>query len=46
MEFRLCDAFQHVANRMDGSRGNHMGAIITLPMGMTLGSFWLLIRLL
>jgi hypothetical protein len=38
MEFRLCDAFQHVAYRMDGFRGNHMGVIITLPMGMTLAS--------
>jgi hypothetical protein len=39
MEFRLCDAIQHVANRMDGFRGNHTRVIITLLMGMTLGSF-------
>jgi len=45
MEFRLCDAFQLVANRMDGFRGNHTGAIITLPPGMTLGTFRPLIRL-
>jgi len=38
MGSRLFDAFQHVAYRMDGSRGNHMGVIITLLMGMTLAS--------
>jgi hypothetical protein len=40
MGSRLCDAFQHVAYRMDGSRGNHMGTIIALPMGMPHGGFW------